>query len=152
MAFAMTNLIASDPRGPQRNFKNDIFSETFLDYVERSLWDSGQVAEVSNHPVAIQDKEGNLSPSALIPFCSFGTEMLGVEVPNMTFLACNIFEPTIYQGQLCYQADVEKYRRYQAVKGKMSGLMMIIDVNSERSVNLEKSDRRNTPLESLATV
>ena len=136
----MTNLIASDPRGTQRNFKNDIFSETFLDDVERSLWDFGQVAEVSNHPVATQNKEGNLSPSSLIPFCSFGTEMLGVEVPNMTFLACNMFEPTIYQGQLCHQADFEKYRKHQALQGKRSGLMMIIDVNSERSVSVEIHD------------
>ena len=142
LAKIVTDLIASDSRRVPKKFKNDIFPEN-LDDVERSHWDSSRVAEVSNHPVAIQDKEGNLSPSSLIPFCSFGTEMLGVEVPNMTFLACNIFKPTIYQGQLCYQADVEKYRKHQTFQGKRSGLMMVIDVNSERSVSVENYEREN---------
>ena len=91
---------------------------------------------VSNHPVAIFDKQGKISPSALIPFCSFGSKMLGTKVPTMTFPVCDIFEPTVYGGGQCYKVDVGQSK--PILKGKKNGLMLLIDVNEERSYNIER--------------
>ena len=38
------------------------------------------MAEVANHPVAVQNQQAEISPSALIPFCSFGAKMIGAKV------------------------------------------------------------------------
>ena len=96
-------------------------------------------ARVSNHPLAMWGKDGKISPSALVPFCSFGSQMIGAQVSNMTFPMCDVFEPTVYDGQLCYQADVKKHPGQKVFEGKESGLMLLIDVNAERSVNFATS-------------
>merc|ERR1711952_96065 len=69
--------------------------------------------ELALHPVHLTpDKEGNLPPSALVPFCSYQGESnhLGrdivTETDNMT--VCDKFQPTILEGQLCYTLDVAK--------------------------------------------
>ena len=94
-------------------------------------------ALMSNHPVSIYDKQGMISPSALIPFCSFGAKMIGSKVPNMTFNLCNLFEPTVFEGRLCYQANAEKNPGQFFFEGKGSGLMLLIDTNTERSIDLD---------------
>ena len=99
----------------------------------------GAAARVSNHPLAMWGKDGKISPSALVPFCSFGSEMIGAQMSNMTFPMCDVFEPTVYDGQLCYQADVKKHPGQKVFEGKESGLMLLIDVNAERSVNFATS-------------
>ena len=66
--------------------------------------------------------------------------MVGVEVPNMTFLMCNIFKPTVYQGKICYQVK-EKRHKGDHQKGAISGLRLMIDVNSERSIVFARSKK-----------
>ena len=63
--------------------------------------------------------------------------MIGSKVPNMTFPVCNVFEPTAYGGHLCYQVDIKKHSVFE---GKESGLMLLIDVNSERSIDIKMHD------------
>ena len=104
--------------------------------------DQRLMARVSLHPPSIYDEQ-NISPSALIPFCSFGAKIMGSKAPNMTFPVCDIFEPTVFQGRLCYQADPKKSDGQQIFKGKKSGLMMMIDVNEERSFGVEPSAEVN---------
>ena len=65
--------------------------------------------------------------------------MLSTKVPNMTFNVCNIFEPTVFEGRLCYQADAKKHPGQFFFKGKGSGLMLLIDANTERSINISDS-------------
>ena len=69
--------------------------------------------------------------------------MVGSKVPNMTFPVCDIFKPTVFQGRLCYQADFKKSYGQRVFKGKRSGLMMLIDVNEERSFDVEPSVENN---------
>ena len=87
--------------------------------------------ELSLHPVHLTpDKEGNLPPSALVPFCSYQGGLLGQERPeieNMTM--CDKFEPTILQGQLCYSLDITKTDRQKTRTGKAGGLFLLIDPN-----------------------
>ena len=49
----------------------------------------------ANHPVHIMDSNGNISPSAFIPFCAWAGDMeaLGTRVPNFSLPVCSAFRP-----------------------------------------------------------
>ena len=67
--------------------------------------------------------------------------MIGPKVPNMTFPVCDIFEPTVYEGRQCYQVNIEQIQaQAQVSKGKKNGLMLLIDVNVEKSYNIDTSN------------
>ena len=55
----------------------------------------------------------------------------------MTFPICDIFAPTVYNGHQCYQVNIGKDQREKRLRGKRGGLMLLLDVNSERSINIE---------------
>ena len=87
-----------------------------------------------------QDQAGrNISPSALIPFCAYQTnlEPLGTSIANLSFPVCTAFRPFLLQGQLCYSLDLKNTsmkgdsKLKQGIEG---GIMVIIDPNSERSI------------------
>ena len=61
-----------------------------------------------NNPPHIEDKEGQILPSALIPFCAFGSVLQGKVLTNISFPVCNLFDPVVYDGKLCYQVDLSK--------------------------------------------
>ena len=78
------------------------------------------------------DDNGNLPPSALVPFCSYqgnnsllGQQRIGFQ--NLTF--CDKFQPTILEGQLCYSLDVTKLERKATKTGKRNGLFLLLDPN-----------------------
>ena len=87
--------------------------------------------ELSLHPIHLtRDKQGNLPPSALIPYCSYQGEstLLGKVIPEVDgFETCDRFEPTILEGQLCFSIDVAKYREEPTKKGKAKGLFFMLD-------------------------
>ena len=89
--------------------------------------------ELSLHPVHLKpDTEGNLPPSALIPFCSYqgGHNLQGQRAPgpqNATY--CDKFEPTFLEGQLCYSLNVTKFERKTTKTGKQRGLFLLLDPN-----------------------
>ena len=86
---------------------------------------------MSLHPVHLTpDKEGNLPPSALIPFCSYQGEssLLGTELPEMDNMTiCDKFQPTVHEGQLCYSIDIAKFKVYPSKSGKSFGLFLLLD-------------------------
>ena len=51
--------------------------------------------QMATHPVHILDNEGKKTPSAFIPFCSFGSNMdvLGKPTSNFSFPVCDVFYP-----------------------------------------------------------
>ena len=81
------------------------------------------------HPVhLIPDREGNLPPSALVPFCSFQGELLGQENPDLDNLTmCDLFKATILEGQLCYSLEIEKLKGKPTKSGKNNGLFLLVD-------------------------
>ena len=87
--------------------------------------------ELSLHPIHLTpDKEGNLPPSALIPFCSYQglSSLLGQELPEMDNLTvCEKFQPTILEGQLCYTLDSAILKEYTSKSSKSSGLLLLLD-------------------------
>ena len=103
------------------------------------------------HPIHLKpDINGNLPPSALVPFCSYQEDhsLLGQErheLQNLTF--CDKFEPAILEGQLCYSLDVKKFEGKAAKTGKQSGLFLLLDPNplqsSEGSVRATRNEQES---------
>ena len=87
--------------------------------------------ELSLHPVHLTpDREGNLPPSALVPFCSYQGEssLLGRELPELNNISvCDAFQSTILEGQLCFSLDVGKMGVYATQSGKSNGLFLLLD-------------------------
>ena len=76
-------------------------------------------------------------PSALIPFCSYGTDMevVGREFANFSFPVCDAFQPTLHIGRVCYKLQLNP--KLTTKEGINGGLMLLIDKNTERSIELE---------------
>ena len=67
------------------------------------------IQKYNNHPVHIIDMEGNLSPSAFIPFCEFGGNMsiMGTRIDQFEVPVCNSFHAKVLNDQLCYEVDLD---------------------------------------------
>ena len=94
----------------------------------------------TNHPVHIQDEDGNLSPTALILFCEFGGNMsvMGIKMDQFDVPVCNSFRPIIVFDQLCYQVDPNEYKDKIDLEGDLS-LSLFINYNEDREITLEKN-------------
>ena len=93
---------------------------------------------VINHPVHIQDDEGKMSPSAFIPFCSFGEDInvMGIDNNNFDVPVCNSFQATFRNDQLCYKVDLNKFKNDSVIKKQLElGLTMILDFNEDRQIH-----------------
>ena len=54
--------------------------------------------------------------------------MLGQKRPELDNLTvCDKFEPTIFEGQLCYSIDIAKTEKRQTEAGKTKGLFLLFD-------------------------
>ena len=75
-------------------------------------------------------------PSALIPFCSYGSDMeaVGKDFDNFSFPICDSFKATLHQGRVCYKLYLDS--QLKSKEGMDGGLMLLVDSNSERSVEL----------------
>ena len=73
--------------------------------------------------------------------------MLGTKVPNITFPVCDIFEPSVFDGQLCYQVGDLKHSGQAVSEGKASGLMLLIDVNFEKFIEISAHDENDNKIE-----
>ena len=93
---------------------------------------------LTNHPVHILDKNKNLSPSSLIPFCAFGDDMeaMGTKIEGFDIPVCNSFEAKVRNDQLCYEIDLNKYiKDKHDIETKLKeGLVLIMDLNEDRQL------------------
>ena len=92
---------------------------------------------ISNHPVHIFDANGNISPSAFIPFCEFGENRskLGRKHDNFSVPVCNAFTPKLVTDQLCYEIDLQSYRSSltSSLRKQLNfGLILVLDYNVDR--------------------
>ena len=65
------------------------------------------------HPVHIIKKDEEFSPSAFIPFCEFGGDdsIMGRKIDAFKNISvCNSFKAKIFNDQLCYEVDLQKFR------------------------------------------
>ena len=96
------------------------------------MTESEELQKVTNHPAHIVDN-GQLSPTALIPFCEFGGNMsvMGVNIDQLDVPVCNSFRPKIFRDQLCYEVDPNEYKDKINLKGELS-FSLFIDYNEDR--------------------
>ena len=85
----------------------------------------------------LYDASGDLSPSAFIPFCDFGSGSSISAMGNMTDIyeipICKSFQAKILNDQLCYQVDLEKYKSNDNVANDLkSGLVLFLDYNEDK--------------------
>ena len=88
------------------------------------------------------DKNGSLSPSAFIPFCSFGGDFdaMGANYSNFKVPVCNSFQPIVRDEQICYELDLEKYKNeLDLVKQLQEGLVLYLDYNEDKQLTVEKN-------------
>ena len=102
---------------------------------------------VTNHPVHILDDNNNLSPSAFIPFCSFGENMesMGTYMDGFDDPICKSFKAKVHNDQLCYEVDLEKFKNKENLVRQLKyGLIMILDYNEENQfiVDKEKNNKK----------
>ena len=98
------------------------------------------LSRVTNHPVHMIDSSGSLSPSAFIPFCSFGGDFdaLGTNYSNFKVPICNSFQATIKDEQICYDLHLEKYKNeLDLVKQLQEGLELYLDYNEDKQLTVE---------------
>ena len=98
---------------------------------------------ITNHPVHIFEEDGTMSPSAFIPFCQFGTNMLsmGQQTKMFKMPVCNAFKAKIFYNQLCYEVDPDKLidRNSSYIRGELIlGLSLLVDTNFNRQYSLRK--------------
>ena len=104
--------------------------------------------KVSNHPVHILNPEGDISPSAFIPFCFFGNKMnnLGEKIVNFTVPVCNVFAAKNWKDQLCYELNLNLLKVEDDINHQLKdGILLVIDFNEERQFdkddNIEKVEK-----------
>ena len=99
-----------------------------------------ELNKVSNHPVHIHGLDGQLSPTALIPFCTFGGNMsiMGIKINQFSVPVCNSFRPKIMRDQLCYTVDPNEYRKYLNAKDELS-LSLYVNYNEDRQIHSDNS-------------
>ena len=111
------------------------------------------IEELSSHPAHLITKDGSLMPSALIPYCGFGHDMLslGKHVDNFTYPVCTAFRPTLMEGQLCYELDMARIRT-SATPGRNSGLVLFLDLGMEKNILLPKEPTQKQKLTSDSSI
>ena len=91
---------------------------------------------MNNHPVHILNNQGEISPSSLIPFCSFGNEFIGTKINEFEVPVCDIFKPKHYFDQLCYETDLQNLKDSQKLDNQLKmGLTLVLDYNEERQID-----------------
>ena len=110
-------------------------------FTNENLIENPDLQRVTNHPVHILTEDGNLSPTALIPFCSFSTDfsVMGVEIDNFDVPVCNSFKAKIFKDQLCYQVDLNQFKSKIDLFEKVS-FSLFIDYNEDRQLFLHENE------------
>ena len=84
-----------------------------------------------NHPVHITGKSGL---SAFIPFCFLcdNIDIIGRRLDGFEIPVCSLFREKIVGGQVCYEADVNQFKKdVQWLEALHKGFGFIIDTNDE---------------------
>ena len=94
------------------------------------------------------ERNGSLSPSAFIPFCSFGGDfhaMGTIYSKTLKIPVCNSFQAKVRDNQICYEVDLEQYKSNHSklIKQLQEGLVLFLDYNEDKQITVEKGSRRN---------
>ena len=97
--------------------------------------------KMSNHPVHLLDEKGHLMPTAMIPFCQFGTNIstMGVKIDQFDVPVCNSFKEKLVMDQLCYEVDPSKFQKDNSKEEELS-LLLIIEYNHDRHFSITQKN------------
>ena len=107
--------------------------------------ESDELLKMTNHPVhLIEEKEFKLSPTALIPFCSFTNNfsMMGTKITEFKVPVCNSFRAKLVKDQLCYEVDLSRFKNHINFKDKLV-LTLLIDYNEDREIKKNEYQTEN---------
>ena len=93
----------------------------------------------------------SLAPSALIPFCSFASNLsvTGRKIPGFNFPICNSFKPVILDGRVCHQFDNSRISM-EMKAGKEKGLMFVVDSNIEKALEIVDDEANSLTYKTLS--
>ena len=86
----------------------------------------------------IVDDSGDISPSAFIPFCSFGgnLSLVGTNIDQFHSPVCTAFKQKIVNDQVCYEIDVNRFKGDVDWEESLQfGLSLVLDTNEEYDVS-----------------
>ena len=90
----------------------------------------------------IIDSNGKMSPSAFIPFCSFGEDILGLKIKEFDIPVCNIFKQKLQYDQVCYETDLELLKNKEDTNirelQREIGLILVLDYNEDRQIHIDQ--------------
>ena len=98
------------------------------------------------------DSQGNISPSAFIPFCEFGGEMevMGEKIDKFELPVCTKFRSIIIENQRCYQVDINEFKDKVNIKKAVEyGLIFLLDYNEERNPKIQSDNSKVDALNDL---
>ena len=97
--------------------------------------------EASFYPPHMLDSFGNPSPSALVPFCAFESNMnmTGEYIPGINFPVCNKFKPTIQDGQNCHALNINSAKTKRGIE---NGILIVIDTDQRTAFEMEDTFER----------
>ena len=63
-------------------------------------------------------------------------EILGDKIDNFSHPVCKIFKSKIFQGQTCYQLDLQDVQQNASfAKGAENALTFLMDYNEDKTIN-----------------
>ena len=103
-----------------------------------------EIQKLTSHPVHLVDEEGNLNPTALVPFCSISDNYsaMGVKIDQIDVPVCNRFMPKVRRNQICYTVDLDKIRKETESKGK-AHFIFFIHYNEDRDISVARTSNEN---------
>jgi hypothetical protein len=133
----------------RKRISNAIYSYFYL---QPYNIESEHIHSISNNPAHILDSQGNISPSAFIPFCEFGGDMevMGEKIDKFELPVCNKFRPIMIEDQLCYQIDINELKgRVDIKKAAEYGFILLLDYNDERNPKIQRFNSKLDVLNDL---
>ena len=79
-------------------------------------------------------------PKALVPFCSYQGAMLGKKLRgNQNLTACDKFQPSVLNGQLCFSLNLSQVVPSESKSGKQNSVTIVLD----QPASLQLIDQKN---------
>ena len=96
---------------------------------------------MSVHPAHLTSSDQSLTPSGLIPFCAYQTNvtLVGQERPDLPFPVCSQFYPTVLEGELCYAINITSLTKVETKEGLKNGLLLVLDLGNPDNRQVSKS-------------
>ena len=78
---------------------------------------------------------------------------MSIKIENFNLPVCNSFKAVIHKDQLCYQVELEKFKKNENLKEQLvNGLVLILDYNEDRNLLISPPSTNNQGYISIDTI